>query len=155
MPSGVLGGKNSKLKAGGCFLCDSMSALVSEVGSEPALGLLQRERLAAGVVGGLILADLVDGKIARLRVGEVEAADARRGEHSVALGELHAGLRSFEQAEQGALLGVVRTRRIAGRGPDAAVLFGEEIVVRELLLRRVAPVFLAHALVQQLGEGLG
>src|SRR5580765_3906196 len=103
MPSGVLGGKNSKLNARGCFLWDSMSALVGEVGSEPALGLLQRERLAAGVVGGLVLADLVDREIARFRVREIEAADARRREHGVALGELHAGLGGFEQVEQGAL----------------------------------------------------
>src|SRR5215467_3297818 len=60
MPSGVLGGKNSKLKARGCFLWDSMSALVGEVGREPALGLLEGERLAARVIGGLVLADLVD-----------------------------------------------------------------------------------------------
>src|SRR5258706_16040190 len=101
MPSGVLGGKNSKLKARGCFRCDSMSALVGEVGSEPALGLLERERLAAGVIGGLVLADLVHREIAGVRMRKVEAADARRGEHGIALGELHAGVGSVEQVEQG------------------------------------------------------
>src|SRR5882672_5399307 len=99
MPSGVLGGKNSKLKARGYLLCDSMSALVGEIGSQPALGLLDRERLAARIVGRLILADLVHREIARARMGEIEAAHARRRQHGEAFGELHAGLGSFEQIE--------------------------------------------------------
>src|SRR5258705_13643469 len=81
MPSGVFGGKNSKLKVRGCFFCDSMSRLVGEIGREPALGLIQRERLAPGVVRCLVLADLVDREITRIRVREIKPPHARGGEH--------------------------------------------------------------------------
>ena len=68
-------------------------------------------------------------------MGEVEAADARRGVHREALGELDAGgALGVEQLEERALLGVVGLGGVAGRGADAAVLFVDQVFVRELLV---------------------
>src|SRR5256714_10545524 len=83
IPSGVFGGKNSKLKVRGCFFCDSISGLVGEVGRKPALGLLQGQRLAPCVVGSLVLADLVHREILRIRMRKVEAAHPRAGPQGV------------------------------------------------------------------------
>src|SRR5258706_16062916 len=88
MPSGVLGGKNSKLKARGCFFCDSMSALVGEVGSEPALGLLERERLAAGGGRRLIPPPPFDPGVARGRVRGGEDAPPPGGGEGAGFGRL-------------------------------------------------------------------
>src|SRR5256885_6882042 len=63
IPSGVFGGKNSKLKVRRWFFCDSMSRLVGEIGPEPGLGLLECQRLALRVVCRLVLADLADREI--------------------------------------------------------------------------------------------
>src|SRR5258706_1025388 len=80
MPSGVFGGKNSKLKVRGCFFCDSMSRLVGEIGREPALGLIQGGPLAPGVVRCLVLPDLVHGEITRVGGGGIKPAHPPRGE---------------------------------------------------------------------------
>src|SRR5436189_4949656 len=45
---------------------------VCQVGPHPALGLLERDPLAAGVVLELISPDPADREVARLRVGEVQ-----------------------------------------------------------------------------------
>jgi len=50
---------------------------------------------------------------------------------------------------------VVRAGRVAGGRADAFVLFLDELVVGQVLVRGVAPVFLAHPRMQQLGEGFG
>src|SRR6266853_1885910 len=117
-----------------------MSALVGEVGGKPALGLLQSERLAPGVVGSLVLADLVDREIPGIRVGEIKAAHARGGKHGVRFGEREARLASREQGEQRSLFRVVRTGGIAGRGADAAVFLCDQLGARKSLARGVAPV---------------
>ena len=63
----------------GTILKPGASGVVGEVRPQPALGLGHgRCRLRAGVVLDLVAADPADGEVARLRVGEVEAADARR-----------------------------------------------------------------------------
>src|SRR5260370_26317655 len=98
-----------------------MSALVGEVGRKPALGLLQSERLAPGVVGSLVLADLVDREIPGIRVGEIKAAHARGGEHGGRFGEPEARLASGEQSEQRSLFRVVRTRGVVGGAAGAGV----------------------------------
>ena len=46
-------------------------------------------------------------------------------------------------------------RGIAGRRADAAIGLGDQLVVGEILVRRIAPELLAHALVQALGKGFG
>ena len=61
----------------------------------------------------------------------------------------------IEQAEQRGLLGVIGLRGIAGRRADAGILFENELIGRERFVRRVAPEFLAHALMHPLGKGLG
>ncbi len=59
-----------------------------------------------------------------------------------------------QQLEDRALLGVVGARRVARRGADALVSLGDERVVVERLVRRVAPQRSAHPLVEQLRERL-
>ena len=64
-------------------------------------------------------------------MGEVQAADAGRPGASQILGQLDAGRRlGVEQIEQRPLLRVVGPGRIAGRGADAAILLGDQLVVR-------------------------
>src|SRR5262249_2771259 len=53
------------------------------------------------------------------------------------------------------LFRVVRLRRIAGRGADAAIFLGDELVIAERLVGRVTPEFLAYTLMQSLGERFG
>src|SRR5579859_1375028 len=130
--------------------------IVSETGRQPALGLLEGLALAARVVGGLVLADAPDAEVVRVRMREVPAAHRRRGPHREALGERDArALRRAQEVEQRALLGVVGAGRVAGRGPDAAVLLRDEVVVPEPFVRGVAPQLPADALVQPLRERLG
>ncbi len=50
---------------------------------------------------------------------------------------------------------MVRAGRIARRGADAAIALGDQRLVVEVLVRRIAPELLAHPRVQRLGEGLG
>ena len=59
-----------------------------------------------------------------------------------------------EQLPDRAFLGVVGAGRIAGRGPNAAILFGDQVFLGEVLGRAISPVA-AGALVQELGERLG
>ena len=85
---------------------------------------------------------------------EIEARHRRAGPHGEALGQLDAGrLLRVEQAEDRALLGVVGLGRIAGRRADAAILLRDQLLARELLVRRIAPELAPHALVHALGEG--
>ncbi len=60
-----------------------------------------------------------------------------------------------EQVEERRLLGVVGLGRISGRGTNAAIGFADQLLVRQGLVGRIAPEFLAHELMQPLGEGLG
>ena len=46
-----------------------------------------------------------------------------------------------------------RTRRVARCRTNALVVFADQILVAEVLISRVAPVHLAHPLVQVLGKG--
>ena len=50
---------------------------------------------------------------------------------------------------------MVGLRGIARRGADAAILFPDQLRICERLVRRVAPEFAAHALVQTFGESFG
>src|SRR5258707_3364117 len=102
-----------------------MSALVGEVGRKPALGLLQSERLAPGVVGSLVLADLVDREIPGIRVGEIKAAHARGGKPGVRFGEREAPFASGEQGEQRSLFRVVPTSGVSrGRAGCRGICLG-------------------------------
>ena len=69
---------------------------------------------------------------------------------------MHARARlGLEQPEDRPLLGVVRAGRVAGRRADALVGLGDERVVVQRLVRRVAPQLAPHQLVEPLREGLG
>ena len=48
---------------------------------------------------------------------------------------------------------MVGLRRIAGRGADAFILFPDQLIVGQRLIRRVAPEFRAHPLMHPFGEG--
>src|SRR5438094_551365 len=70
----------------------------------------------------LILADLADGEIARVRVREVEARHRCGGQHREALGHRHVDSVGFEESKQRPLHRVVGTSRITGRRTNAAIL---------------------------------
>src|SRR4051812_15194178 len=90
-------------------------ALVVEVRGKPALHGRQVHALPAGVVLDLVALDLADAEVLGLRVPEVVAAHGGRGEHREALGQRDPRIRlGAQQVEQGALLGVIGARGIAG-----------------------------------------
>ena len=85
-------------------------------------------------------------------MAEIKPAHRSARPHGIAFRQLDADALGVEQAEQRSLLGVVGLRRIAGRRTDAAVFFRDQIFGAQRLVRLVAPEFLAHALMQALGE---
>src|SRR5690606_11880912 len=123
--------------------------------AEPPLHLLDAEPLAARVVLDLVAIDPADAEVLGGGVGEVQAADAGAWPHGERLGDADAGaLLDLEQAPEGGFFGVVGAGGVAGGGADAAVLFGDEVVVAERFVLAVAPLD-AGALVEALGEGFG
>src|SRR5262249_10575667 len=108
-----------------------------------------------GIIFNLITFDLADAKISALRVAEIESTNRRAGPHGETLGQCHTNALALEQPEQRALLRVIGLRRIAGRWADAAILFGDQLLVVERLIAGIAPKLLAHALMQMLGKCLG
>ena len=50
---------------------------------------------------------------------------------------------------------MVRAGWVAGCGPDASVLLGDELGIAQLLVGRIAPKIHAHTLVQAFGKGFG
>src|SRR5581483_1777233 len=135
-----------------CRLLDG-ARLVAEVRAQPALDLRERFALPRRVILDLIPADPADREVASLGVAEVDAADARAGDHREGLRERDADVLRLEQLEELPLLAVVRARGVPERRPDAAVALGDQLFVREL-----APVLVPLApcdLVQVLGERLG
>src|SRR5436309_15472775 len=86
---------------------------------------------------------------------EIEAADAAGGPHGAAFSELDAGvLLRVEQLPENPLFGVVGAGGIAGGGPDAAILFFDQLFGTQILIPAVAP-FFTHALVQVFSERFG
>src|SRR5690606_32422278 len=125
--------------------------LVGQRRGQPPLDLLDGHPLPPRVVIDLVAAERADVEVRRLGVGEVEAADGGRRRHREVLGEggARVGL-GVEEAEERDLLGVIGLGRVAGGRADAAVALADEVVVREVLLRRVAPELPADALVEPL-----
>src|SRR6516165_12532692 len=119
---------------------------------EPALAFGDGPALAPRIVLDLIPLDLADAEIRALRMAKIEPAYRRAWPHCIAFGQFHADALAPEQSEQRALFRVVGLRRIARRRTDAAILFRDELVIAERLVRGVAPEFLAHTLMQSLGE---
>jgi hypothetical protein len=64
-------------------------------------------------------------------MGQVDAADAGGRPHGEALGQRDAHGGRLQKVEELHLLAVLGAGRIAKGGPDAAVLFGDEIVVAQ------------------------
>src|SRR5688572_20884782 len=70
----------------------AMSALVGQVGGEPALHRPHVHALTPGIVHHLIPLNLAHAEVLGLGPPEVVAADRGRGEHGEAFGESHSGL---------------------------------------------------------------
>src|SRR5215204_3546720 len=104
---------------------------VGQVRTEPSFDLVERDSLPRRVVLCLVAADPADGEVARLRMREVDAADAGGGRRREGLRELDAELVRAEEAEEGFLLAVVGAGRVAVGGPDPAEALGDQLVVRE------------------------
>src|SRR5262245_3934057 len=95
--------------------------LIVENWRQPALAFADRPVFPLRVLFNLIAFDLADAEICTLRMAEVEAADRRAWPHREAFCQLYADVLAVEQFEQGAFLGVIGLRRIAGRGTNAAI----------------------------------
>src|SRR5438552_5626150 len=123
---------------------------------QPALGLGHAHALARSVVLDLLALDLADAEIEAFGVADIETRHRRARPHRTALGQLDAGgVLRIEQTEQRRLLGVIGLRGIAGRRADTGILLQDQLIGRQRLVRRIAPEFLADALVHPLGKGLG
>ena len=119
--------------SGHAALRSGRSRLVAQVGRQPALDLGDGHALAAGVVLDLVAADAAEVEVARLRVGEVDAAHAGGGIMAKLSVSVMPAALGVEQVEQLALLGVVGAGGVAEGGADAAVLLVDELVVGERL----------------------
>ena len=85
---------------------------------------------------------------------EIPATHRGGGIHGEAFSEGHADARlDVEQLPEQALFSVIRTSRVARRRTDAAITLGNQLVVGELLVTRIAPQLFTHALMQTFGEG--
>src|SRR2546430_12424657 len=103
---------------------------VREIRREPALDGLDRLAFALRVARDLILADASNCEIAGLEAREIEAAQARGRHHRRVFGEIDARVTRVQEFEQLEFLAVIRTRRIAERRPDAAVLLRDDFRLR-------------------------
>ena len=61
----------------------------------------------------------------------------------------------LQQIEQGPLFGMIGLRRIAGRGANAGIAFGDQFLIAEILARGIAPMRAADAFMHHLGKRLG
>src|SRR6202042_207370 len=112
-----------------------------------------RPVLAARIIFYLVALDLADAEITAFGVGIIEARHRRTGPHGETFRQLDADLVfRIQQLEQGCLLAVLGLGRIAWRGADALIFLADQVGVGELLLGGIAPIFLAHFLVQALGK---
>src|SRR6185437_7371414 len=137
------------------FVCRALLRVIVEIGAKPALGLRDGEAFAGGVVLHLVAADLAQAEIARLRMREIEPADAGTGPHRERLRDLDTGRGlNIKQRPDSSLLGVIGAGRVARRRADAAILLVDQFVVGEVLVAAKAPLH-AHALVQAFGERFG
>ena len=128
--------------------------VVAQVRAHPLLDLLDRHALARGVVLHLVALHAADAEVAAVGMCEIQSADGGRRKHGAALGQRHAnGCLGAEKVEQCPFLGVIRASRIPGRGADSPVALLDELLVVQILPRRVAPELAPNALVQAFGEG--
>ena len=114
-----------------------------------------RDPRALREVVELIVADAADGEVLRIRMREIETGDGGRRQHGEVLGQRHADRVRAQQREQRRLHRMVRTRRIARRGADAAILLANQRRVVERFVARERPKLAPHLGVQPLGERFG
>src|SRR3954465_10641789 len=109
-----------------------MSAVVIQVGSQPALDVLDIHSLAPSIILDLIALDLPDPKVLGLRTPEVVAADGSGREHGKALRQADAGLGlGIQEIEQQPLLGVIGTGGIARRRANSLIaLLDQPLVIQ-------------------------
>src|SRR5262245_50406656 len=137
-----------------CRFAAGKGAIVVEHGRKPSLGLLDAPALARRILLHLVALDLADTEIVAVGMREIKTGYGRPWPHGEALGELDPGCRlRLEQAEEGALLGVVGLGRIAGRRTNASVFLRDQCRGRQLLALSITPELAARALVHALGEG--
>src|SRR5262245_25199634 len=123
----------------GCLAAGN-TAVVVEHGREPSLGLFEGPALACRILLHLVAFDLAHAEIVAVGVREIKTGHGRPWPHGEALGQLDRGCRfRVEQAEQGALLGVVGLGRIAGRRANAAVFLRNQSRGGQLLTRSIPP----------------
>ena len=109
-----------------------------------------------GVVLDLVASQHPDVEIVGLWMREIDSAYRGRGPHGERFREPDArGGLGVQEIPDRDFFGVVGLGWVARRRPDAPVSLGHEILVREVLRRRVAPPFASHALVQVLGHRFG
>src|SRR3954468_13735077 len=121
---------------------------------QPAFGLGHAHALARGVVLDLVALDLADAEIEAFGVREVKSRHRRARPHCKALRQIYAGrVLGVEQRKQRCLLRVIGLSGIAGRRADAGILLEDQLIRGESFVRRIAPEFLADALVHPLGKG--
>src|SRR5262245_25595085 len=133
---------SAPVSSGYCLIRYSIKirSIVPQVGPHPALDLLDGHAFAGGVALDLIAADAADREVPGAGVGEIEPAHRRRGHHRGALGQRNPGPRRLQQVEQLVFFAVIRAGGIAKRRTDAAVAFGDQVVVGQLLAGAIAPV---------------
>src|SRR4249919_184464 len=105
--------------------------VVRQVRAQPSLRLADALPAAARVVLQLVLRDPAHVEVPGLGMCEVEAGHRRGGGHGERVRQVDADLTRCQQIEQLTLLTVVGTRRVAERRPDAAVLLGDQLLVRQ------------------------
>src|SRR5882672_8183112 len=118
---------------------DQTPWLVGKRRGKPALHFFDRLTFATSVVGDLIQTEPADGEVFRLRVREVQAADASGRRHRRVLGERESNGARVEEVEQLELLAVIGTRRIPEPRADRPVTFRYDVVGGQRLVK--APVF--------------
>ena len=98
--------------------------LVVQILTEPSLYFAYLHALAFTVIDNLITLNFAEGKITRLRMGEVKTAYTRSGPHSEGFGDLNPCIRfDVEQTPQCSFLSVVGAGRISCRGANPAIFF--------------------------------
>src|SRR5438105_2857117 len=98
--------------------------IVIKIRPQPPLDLTQRPSLTLAVILRLIAIDLANTEIPRLRMPEVNPADARTRPHCVRLRNHDAGLLLYiHQLPDGALLRMVGARGIPRSRTNATILF--------------------------------
>src|SRR2546423_2296600 len=86
---------------------------------------------------------------------KVEAADRAGWPHGAALGELDSGgFLNVQQFPKNPLLSVIRTGRVTGGRPNAAIFLPDQLLIAEIFRFAVAPL-LARSFVQAFSKGLG